>query len=138
MRVPVKLIADLVNFRLPSVSDLTDSIGSKLGEVDNVIDLAQKYQDAVIVKVIECHKIDQSDHLNLCLVDDNHFFSNVDRTTSGFIQVVCGASNVKPGLLTVWLTPKTPKQSGRWVNILFSITITLSFKPYFSANLSPG
>ncbi len=107
MRVPVKLIADLVNFRLPSVSDLTDSIGSKLGEVDNVIDLAQKYQDAVIVKVIECHKIDQSDHLNLCLVDDNHFFSNVDRTTSGFIQVVCGASNVKPGLLTVWLPPNT-------------------------------
>ncbi|MCL1929847.1 phenylalanine--tRNA ligase subunit beta [Candidatus Saccharibacteria bacterium] len=81
-----------------ATDELVALIGARLVEVEAAIDLAPKYKDATIVKVEEHHKIDGSDHLNLCQVDVGK---------KELVQVVCGANNVKTGMLAVWLPPKS-------------------------------
>ena len=48
-----------------SVDELVALIGSRLVEIENVIDLGAKYQDVLIVKVMQATKIEGSDHLSL-------------------------------------------------------------------------
>jgi len=105
MKISVKLIQKLVDFPLPDYHQLAFLIGQHLGEVENIIDLNQKYADAVIVKVIDCQPIDGSDHLKLCLIDDSGLVKDVKRNQDNLIQVVCGAPNVRKDLVTVWLPP---------------------------------
>ncbi len=105
MKLSINLLAKLVNFELPPISELTSVIGSKLAEVEEVIDLSEKYKDIIIVKVVTCQKIEKSDHLNLCFIDDGMVVKDIKRNNDGFIQVVCGAANVKAGLITAWIPP---------------------------------
>lgn len=98
--------------------ELIKLIGSRLVEVEEKIDLAPKYQGAYIVKVVECEAIPDT-HLHLCKIDAGDIsFSdhkpgqaplNVPEkdivAASGYIQVVCGAPNVRAGMLAVWLAP---------------------------------
>jgi len=105
MKVSVQLIQKLVDFPLPDYQRLVSLIGRHLGEVENIIDLNQKYSQAVIVKVRDCQPIEGSDHLKLCLIDDGGLVKDVKRNQDHLIQVVCGADNVRIDLMTVWLPP---------------------------------
>lgn len=58
-------------------------------EVEEVVDLAAKYKGIVVAKVVSCEKHPQADRLNLCLVN----------TGAEQLQVVCGAANVRAGIL---------------------------------------
>lgn len=97
-----------------TTSQLVELIGSRLVEVEEVIDLAPKYQGAHIVKVVSCQPIPDT-HLHLCQIDAGEVgrsFASQDSATSGtadsdrpLVQVVCGAPNVYTGMLTVWLAP---------------------------------
>ncbi|MDR0591225.1 MAG: phenylalanine--tRNA ligase subunit beta [Candidatus Nomurabacteria bacterium] len=78
--------------------ELVELIGSRLVEVEEVIDLAPRYKDCVIVKVEQCDKVEGSDHLSLC---------QVNAGSGDLVQVVCGANNVYAGMLAVWLPPKS-------------------------------
>lgn len=104
MKISLNWLKEFTSLEL-SVEALTDKIGAQLGAVDAITDLGKRYQDIVIVKVIECQPIDDTDHLNLCQLDDGGRVQNVERNTNGHVQVVCGASNVKAGLLVAWLPP---------------------------------
>ncbi len=84
---------------------IIDRIGSQLGEVENVRYLKPFYQDALIVKVVSTKKLEGSDHLSVCLIDDKHERNDVDRQQDGLIKVVCGAANVQEGQVAVWLPP---------------------------------
>ncbi|HET7827644.1 MAG TPA: phenylalanine--tRNA ligase subunit beta, partial [Candidatus Saccharimonadales bacterium] len=53
----------------------------------------------------ECTKHPNADKLSLCLVDDGGVNKQVKRAADGLIQVVCGAPNVKAGLLAAWIPP---------------------------------
>lgn len=86
-----------------SIDELTTLIGARLVEIEGVVDLAQKYKDVVIVRVVECAPLEGTDHLNLTKIDDGGVVKDVDRDESGLIQVVCGAPNVRSGLMTAWL-----------------------------------
>lgn len=90
-----------------SVSDeeLVKLIGSRLVEVEGVMDMAEKYRGAYLAKVVACEDIPGT-HLHLCQIDAgpelNQKFSTLD---SGLVQIVCGAPNVREGIIAVWLTP---------------------------------
>lgn len=96
MLVSLNEIKKLV--QIPSDVDtdwLVKLIGSRLVEVEGTIDLSKKYKGIKIVKVVSCEDIPET-HLHLCQIDAG------EKET---IQVVCGAPNVREGMLAVWLQP---------------------------------
>ncbi len=90
-----------------SIDELTDLIGSRLVEIEEVIDLGKKYEGVVIAKVVECVPLEGSDHLNVTKIDDGGVVQDVERDENGYVQVVCGAPNVRAGLTVAWLPPKS-------------------------------
>ena len=78
------------------IDDLVEKIGLQLGAVEEVVNLGKKYQGIVIVKVVSCVKHPNADKLSLCMVDAGR---------KELIQVVCGAPNVRAGMLAAWLPP---------------------------------
>ncbi len=87
-----------------SDSDLIELIGSRLVEVEEVIDLAPKYQGIYIVKVQKAEPIPDT-HLHLCEIDAGEHNAEFDQLENGLVQVVCGAPNVHAGMLAVWIAP---------------------------------
>lgn len=98
MRVSLNTIKQYIDFELPPIDELVARINGQLGGVEEVVDLRAKYQDAKIVKVVECGKHPNADRLNVC---------NIDAGTGELIQVVCGAPNVHAGMFAVWLPPES-------------------------------
>jgi phenylalanyl-tRNA synthetase beta chain len=88
-----------------NIDKVTQRIGAQLGAIESVSYLKPLYEGALIVKVIDSTPISGSDHLSLCRIDDNTKSTGVERGKDGLIQVVCGASNVRAGMNTVWLPP---------------------------------
>jgi phenylalanyl-tRNA synthetase beta chain len=88
-----------------SIDELTKLIGTRLVEIENVTDLGAKYQGIIVAKIMHCEKIVDSDHLNLTLIDDGGVATGIERDDNGFVQVVCGAPNVREGMLVAWLPP---------------------------------
>lgn len=88
-----------------STNELVDLIGSRLVEVEGVEHLDKKYKDVVIAKVVHCQKLEGSDHLSVVLLDDAGANKQVERLENGLVQVVCGAPNVREGLIVAWLPP---------------------------------
>lgn len=91
---------------LPEIDELSKLIGARLVEIESIENLNEKYKDVVIVRVISAKKVEGSDHLNLCKIDDGGKRDGVERDENGFVQVVCGAPNVREGLFVAWLPPK--------------------------------
>ncbi len=116
MKVSLNWIKEYTKIDL-SVAEVVDRIGRQLGAAEEVIDLGDIYKDAVIVRVISSQQIPET-HLKLCLIDDNSRVSKVDRDKSGYIQVVCGADNVREGFLGVWLPPGAVVPSSRVIEPL--------------------
>jgi len=87
------------------IDDLVKKIGAQLGGIDEVIDLGKKYQGIVVASVVSCEKHPNADKLSLCKIDDGGVVQEVARDSSGHVQVVCGAPNVREGLLVAWLPP---------------------------------
>jgi phenylalanyl-tRNA synthetase beta chain len=90
-----------------SIDELATLIGSRLVEIEEVIDLGKKYQGIIIAKVIECEKLEGSDHLNVTKIDDGGVAQDIERDEVGLVQVVCGAPNVHAGMLVAWLPPNS-------------------------------
>jgi len=84
--------------------DLVKLIGSRLVEVEGTEDLAKKYQNIYIAKVIKCTDIPGT-HLHLCEVDAGSLNQEFGQLENGLIQVVCGAPNVRAGIFVAWLAP---------------------------------
>ncbi len=90
-----------------TVDELAALIGERLVEIEGVIDLGAKYKDVLVAKVIEAAPLENSDHLNVTKLDDGGVWTDVERDENGYIQVVCGAPNVRAGLLVAWLPPRS-------------------------------
>lgn len=84
---------------------LVKRIGAQLAAVEEAVDFGQKFEGVVIVKVISCSDHPDADRLHLCKVDDGGKIQNVERDDQGHVQVVCGAPNVRAGMLAAWLPP---------------------------------
>lgn len=107
MKVSLNIVKQFIDFELPPVDELVKRINEQLGGVEEVIDLATKYKDPVIVKVIECEKHPDADRLNITKIDDGGVVADVPRDENGLVQVVCGAPNVHKDMFAVWLPPKS-------------------------------
>ena len=77
-----------------SDEELVRLIGARLVEVEGVINETHKYDNIYVVRVEKCEKIPDT-HLTLCQINDS----------DNLIQVVCGAPNVREGMLAVWIAP---------------------------------
>lgn len=78
-----------------SDEELIRLIGARLVEVEGVIDETAKYNNIYVVRVVSAEKIPET-HLTLCQIDCGAL---------ELAQVVCGAPNVREGMLAVWIKP---------------------------------
>ncbi|NCU38044.1 phenylalanine--tRNA ligase subunit beta [Candidatus Saccharibacteria bacterium] len=106
MRVSLNTIRQFTPVEL-SVSELVQKTNEQLGSVEEVIDLTARYENTIIVRVVECSAHSNADTLSVCLVDDAGVVDGVARNDDGLVQIVCGAPNVRAGMLAVWLPPDT-------------------------------
>lgn len=106
MKVSLRTVEQLIGATLPPVDELVKRVNEQLGGVEEIINLAEKYRGAVIVKVISAEKHPDADRLTVCLVDDGHAIEDVERDEDGYVQVVCGAPNVHADMWAVWLPPR--------------------------------
>ena len=90
-----------------TVEELATLIGARLVEIESVENLGEKYKDVIVAKVVECGPLEGSDHLNVTKIDDGGVWQDVERDENGLVQVVCGAPNVRAGLLVAWLPPRS-------------------------------
>lgn len=97
MKVSLNIIRQYVDIDL-SIDELVEKINTQLGGVEDIIDLNDRYKDAVVVKVVESKKHPNADKLTLC---------QIDAGTGELVQVVCGANNVYEGMWAVWLPPES-------------------------------
>lgn len=93
MKISLNALKKYVDIKVPT-EELLKLIGARLVEIEGTEDLSEKYQGIKIVKVAECEKIEGT-HLSLCQIFDGE--KNV--------QVVCGAPNVREGMLAAWIMP---------------------------------
>lgn len=107
MKVSLNTIKQYIDFELPPVSELVARINDQLGGVEEVTDLASKYKEVVIVRVVTCEKHPNADKLSVCLIDDGGIVKDIERDESGYVKVVCGAPNVRADLFAAWLPPKS-------------------------------
>ena len=63
-------------------------------EVESVVPVAPDFRQVVVAEVITVQKHPNADRLNVCVVD-------VGEHASEPLRIVCGASNVRPGMKTV-------------------------------------
>jgi phenylalanyl-tRNA synthetase beta chain len=90
-----------------SIDELAKIIGERLVEIEEVVDLGAKYKGVIVAKVVECAPLEGSDHLNVTKIDDGGVTIGAERDENGLIQVVCGAPNVRAGILVAWLPPQS-------------------------------
>lgn len=107
MKVSLNLAQQFSNVDLKKIPHdlLLQRVGAQLGAVEEVIDWAPKYKGVVVVKVITCDQHPNADRLHVCMVDDGGKVKGVKRDNKGLVQVVCGAPNVKSGMLVAWIPP---------------------------------
>jgi len=104
MRISLNKIKSYV--KIPdglSDQELIERIGSRLVEIEEVIDWSPIYQGIYIAKVVSCEPIPET-HLHLCRIDVGNAREDL-RGDDGLIQVVCGAPNAHAGMLAVWIAP---------------------------------
>ena len=90
-----------------TVDELATLIGARLVEIESVENLGEKYKGVVVARVVECAPLEGSDHLNVTKIDDGGVVTDIERDENGLVQVVCGAPNVRAGLLVAWLPPRS-------------------------------
>lgn len=105
MIISVNWLKKFTDIDMP-IDELATLIGERLVEIEEVIDLGVKYKDVIVARVISCVDMPDSDHLHVCMIDDGGVREGVERDVNGYIQVVCGAPNVREGLLVAWLPPQ--------------------------------
>ena len=69
MKVSLNTVKKLIDFELPPIDELVARINAQLGGVEEVVNLAAKYKDVKIVKVVECEKHTNDDKLSDCKIE---------------------------------------------------------------------
>lgn len=107
MKVSLNAIKQYIDFELPTVDELVARINQQLGQVEGIVDLGERYKDALIVKIVSAEQHPNADRLRVCKIDDGGVRENVPRDDDGYVQVVCGAPNARAGIFAVWLPPQS-------------------------------
>ena len=104
MKISLNWLKKFVKINVPD-DELVRLIGARLVEVEGVIDESTKYNNIYVVRVATVERIPDT-HLTLCQIDcGNVEVTGVEKNDEGLIQVVCGAPNVREGMLAAWIAP---------------------------------
>ncbi len=126
MRISLNWIKKFVKIPV-SDEELVRLIGARLVEVEGVIDETHKYDHIYIVRVESAEKIPGT-HLTKCMINvgaasfrelpevttedegaspvtTGASDSSRERSRPTLVQVMCGAPNVREGMLAVWIAP---------------------------------
>lgn len=104
MKVSLNWVKQFTDVNL-TIDELVTKIGAQLGAVEEVTDLGKKYQGILVAKVVSCEKHPNADKLSVCRIDDGGKAEGVTRDEKGHVEVVCGAPNVREGLVVAWIPP---------------------------------
>ena len=86
-------------------AELVRLIGARLVEVEGVIDETHKYDNIFVVRVESTEKIPDT-HLTRCMINVGDVeIAKVPKNENGLVQVMCGAPNVREGMLAAWIAP---------------------------------
>jgi phenylalanyl-tRNA synthetase beta chain len=96
MKISLNWLRKYVDINIPN-EELIRLIGARLVEVEGVIDETSKYDKIYVARVEKAEKIPDT-HLTLCQI-------NVGTASDSLVQVVCGAPNVREGMLVAWIAP---------------------------------
>lgn len=105
MNVSLNWVNEYTDLSDVSLDEILRRIGAQLGAVEEVIDIGAKYKGVIIARVASCQKHPNADKLSVCLIDDGGIAQGVERNAEGLVQVVCGAPNVREGIMVAWLPP---------------------------------
>lgn len=94
MLISLNWLKKYVKITVPD-EELIKLIGARLVEVESVVDETHKYDNIYVVRVEKAEKIPET-HLTLCQVNNGG---------DDLVQVVCGAPNVREGMLAAWIAP---------------------------------
>ena len=94
MKISLNFLKKLVKINV-SDEELVRLVGARLVELEGVVDETHKYDKIYVVRVASAEKIPDT-HLTLCKIDTG---------AKELVQVVCGAPNVRAGMLAVWIAP---------------------------------
>ena len=103
MRISLNWLKKYVDIKV-SDEELVRLIGARLVEVEGVIDETHKYDNIYAVRVAEAEKIPNT-HLTLCKIDAGDVKIPKVEKVDGLIEVLCGAPNVRVGMLAAWIAP---------------------------------
>jgi len=106
MRVSLNWVKQYTDIDV-STEELVKLATERLGGIEDVTNLTKQYEGIVVAKIIECKKHSNADKLNVCKIDDGGAVKNVERDENGYVQVVCGANNVRTGMLVAWIPPSS-------------------------------
>lgn len=106
MIVSLNWIKQYVDISMP-IDQLTELVGARLVEIEETIDLGKRYRGVLVAKVVSCEAHPNADKLSVCMIDDGGKVKGIKRDSKGLVQVVCGAPNVRRGMMVAWLPPKT-------------------------------
>jgi phenylalanyl-tRNA synthetase beta chain len=105
MKVSLSWVKQFVDFELPPIDELTQKIGAQLGAIEHTDSLSEKYGGIVVARVVSIVDHPNADRLHICMINDGGRAQNVTRDEQGYVQVVCGAPNVREGIVVAWLPP---------------------------------
>jgi phenylalanyl-tRNA synthetase beta chain len=106
MKVSLNLIKQFTDIPV-GINQLMEKIEAQLAAVEAVTNLAGRHRGIVVAKVVESVAHPNAERLHVCMIDDGGKTEGVERDASGLVQIVCGAANVRVGMLAVWLPPGT-------------------------------
>ena len=106
MKISLNWLKKYVDIKVPN-EDLIRLIGARLVEVEGVVDETHKYDKIYVARVETAEKIEGT-HLTLCKINVGEAgkeLAKVEADENGLVQVMCGAPNVRAGMLAVWIAP---------------------------------
>ena len=103
MKINLGWLQDYVSWQIPE-AELLERINRRLGEIEAVTEIGQNLQSAVIVRVVTASQLPGT-NLQVVELDDRNSQPDLPRNKQGLVTVVCGAANVRAGMLSVWLPP---------------------------------
>lgn len=97
MKISLNIAQNYSNVDLAptGAENLIQKISSQLGEIESTQTFGPRYDGVLVAKVLKCEKHKNADKLSVCHAD----------TGKSKVQVVCGAPNVREGMLAAWIPP---------------------------------
>tara|TARA_Y100000590_G_scaffold273338_1_gene306899 strand:- start:9773 stop:12178 length:2406 start_codon:yes stop_codon:yes gene_type:complete len=95
MKLTIDWLKDHINTN-KNESQIIEKLNSTGIEVENVESKKNELSDFIVAKIVKSEKHPNADRLKLCFVDTGQ---------KGLVKVVCGASNAKNDLLTIYAPP---------------------------------